>query len=70
MVRTLTRTMSDHTPLLLDSRNHAHIWNKLHFSFELSWFNQEGVYEMIAAEWASLTRGDTPIERWLTRLDA
>ena len=62
-VRALIRTGSDHAPLLLDSGNHAHIGNKPHFSFELSWFNQEGVYDMIAAEWASVNRGDTSIER-------
>jgi endonuclease/exonuclease/phosphatase family metal-dependent hydrolase len=32
-VRELTRTGSDHTPLLIDSREHAHLGNKSLFSF-------------------------------------
>jgi endonuclease/exonuclease/phosphatase family metal-dependent hydrolase len=34
-VRDLTRSGSDHVPLLIDSGNHAHIGNKAHFSFEI-----------------------------------
>jgi endonuclease/exonuclease/phosphatase family metal-dependent hydrolase len=37
-VRALTRTGSDHTPLLIDSGEQAHIGNKSQFTFELSWF--------------------------------
>ena len=32
-VRVLIRTGSDHTSLLIDSGNHAHIGNKAHFFF-------------------------------------
>jgi endonuclease/exonuclease/phosphatase family metal-dependent hydrolase len=39
-VRALTRTGSDHTPLLIDSGEQAHMGNKSIFSFELSWFCQ------------------------------
>jgi endonuclease/exonuclease/phosphatase family metal-dependent hydrolase len=35
-VRALTRTGSDHTPLLIDSGEAAHVGNKTTFSFELS----------------------------------
>jgi exonuclease III len=49
-VRTLSRSGSDHTPLLIDSGNHAHLGNKSRFSFELSWFDQEGFYDMVATE--------------------
>jgi endonuclease/exonuclease/phosphatase family metal-dependent hydrolase len=41
-VRSLTRTCSDHTPLLLDLGEQAHLGNKLKFSFELSWLKMEG----------------------------
>ena len=67
-VHALPRTRSDHTPLLLDSGNHAHIGNKPNFSFELAWFNHDGFYDMIAAEWAKPVRGNTPIERWLDKI--
>jgi endonuclease/exonuclease/phosphatase family metal-dependent hydrolase len=36
-VRALTRSGSDHTPLLIDSGEQAHLGNKALFSFELSW---------------------------------
>jgi hypothetical protein len=49
-VQALTRSGSDHTPLLVDTGNQAHHGNKPHFSFELSWLRQEGFYDMVAAE--------------------
>ena len=67
-MRALTRSGYDHTPLLIDSGQHAHLGKKAHFSFELSWLRQEGFYEMIAAEWAAVSRGDTPIERWQNKI--
>jgi hypothetical protein len=63
-VRALTRTDSDHAPLLIDSGNHAHIGNKAHFSFEISWLKHENFYEIVKAEWETETRGDSPIARW------
>jgi hypothetical protein len=43
-VRALTRSGSDHTPLLIDSGNQEHIGNKARFSFELSWLRQDGFF--------------------------
>ena len=60
----MTHTGSDHTPLLIDSGNRAHLGNKPYFSFELSWLNHDGFYEIVAAEWDAVTKGLTPIERW------
>jgi hypothetical protein len=45
-VRALTRAGSDHTPLI-NSGVSAHLGNKNHFYFELSWMRQEHFYEMI-----------------------
>jgi hypothetical protein len=50
-VRALTRSGSDHTPFLIDSGEQAHLGNKAHFSFELSWFRQEGFHDLIQREW-------------------
>jgi hypothetical protein len=61
--RVLSRSGSDHTPLLIDSGNHAHLGNIARFSFELSWLRQDGFYEMVAAEWGGVTTGSTPILR-------
>lgn len=60
----LQRGLSDHTPLLVDSGEAAHVGNKAIFSFELSWFEREGFLEMVASEWAKETRGKSNIERW------
>ena len=64
----MTRSGSDHTPLLLDSGNHAHLRNKPHFSFELSWFSQDGFIEMVAAEWRSVCEGNTLMDKWLNKI--
>ena len=61
-VHALTRTGSDHTPLIIDSGNQAHLGNKSHFSFELSWLKQAEFFEMVAREWRSTLGGSTPIE--------
>ena len=63
-IHALTRTGSDNTPLLLDSGDAAHLGNRAIFSFELSWFRQDGFYELVRAEWMSVSEGATPIERW------
>jgi hypothetical protein len=67
-VRALPRSGSDHTPLLIDSGNHAHLGNKSRFSFELSWFQQAGFYDMVAAEWAAGPRGVSPIDTWQKKI--
>jgi hypothetical protein len=63
-VHALTRTGSDHTPLLLDFGSPAHVGKSSHFSFELSWLKQEGFADMVTNEWRSITNGPTPIESW------
>ena len=59
----LTRMGSDHTrPLLIDSGESAHLGNCSLFSFELSWFRQEGFFEMVKAEWMSISSGATLVD--------
>ena len=53
MVQALNRAGSDHTPLLLDTGDQAFVGNSSKFSFELSWFRQDGLYDMIARKWRS-----------------
>lgn len=67
-IHALARSGSDHTPLIIDSEDQAHLGNRAQFSFELSWLNEEGFYDMIAAEWASVTSGHTPIELWQNKI--
>jgi exonuclease III len=67
-VRALTRAGSDHTPLLIDTGQHAHRGNRLSFSFELAWFQQDGFHEMVAAEWAAVPRGSSPMDTWQRKI--
>jgi hypothetical protein len=67
-VRALSRSGSDHTPLLIDSGANAHIGNKGKFSFELSWFHQDGFYEMVAAEWNMVPPGKSPMHTWQKKI--
>ena len=64
MVQAPTRTGLDHTPLFVDSGVQAHLGNKACFSFELSWLQTKGFYEMVAAEWAAIVKGNSSIEVW------
>ena len=48
LVRALQRGISYHTPQPLDSGEAAHVGNKAVFSFELSWFQREGFYDLVA----------------------
>jgi hypothetical protein len=63
-VRALTRSVSDHASLLIDSGSQAHIGNKAHFSFELSWLKHDNFYEIVRAQWKAEIRGDSSIAIW------
>jgi hypothetical protein len=67
-VRALTRSGSDHTPLLIDSGDQAFLGNKKKLSFELSWFKIDGFMEMIAQEWASNSTRDNSLENWQNKI--
>jgi hypothetical protein len=66
--RALSRSESDHTALLIDSGHQAHRGNNARFSFEISSFQQEGFLEMVAAEWAAVSPGNTPIQTWQKKI--
>ena len=67
-VRALTRTVSDHTPLLLESGEASHKGNNTHFSFELAWLRRAGFFEMVTSEWCTVQSGNTPIGRWQNKI--
>jgi hypothetical protein len=62
-VRVLTRNISDHTPLLLNT-DEPNASTKPMFKFELGWLLQDGFIDMIRELWSSTTSGHTPMERW------
>ena len=67
-VQALTRGISDHTPLLVDSGAPTHLGNKNIFSFELAWFEREGFIDLLAREWAKDSGGRSPMERWQCKI--
>jgi hypothetical protein len=67
-VRALSRTGSDHTPLLINSVEQAHLGNKNSFSFELSWLSEDGFTEMIEREWSAVVKGNNPTEIWQNKI--
>jgi hypothetical protein len=67
-VRALSRSDSDHNPILTDSGVKADLGNKLKFSFELYWLRQEVFFDLIVKEWNSVLIGSNPMENWLNKL--
>jgi hypothetical protein len=58
-VHALTREISDHSPLLLDSEQPPKQNNANMFKFELSWLLKGGFYELVAQVWQREIRGAT-----------
>ena len=67
-VQALSRGISDHTPLLLDSGGATYSGNKNVFSFEMAWFEREGFLDLVAREWAKDVGGRSAIERWQNKI--
>jgi hypothetical protein len=67
-VLTLTRDISDHTPLLLDiGQNHAGT-NYSSFKFELGWLLRDDFVEMIERIWLNETGGVIAMEQWQAKI--
>nr|XP_045087410.1 uncharacterized protein LOC123494946 [Aegilops tauschii subsp. strangulata] len=67
-VQALSRGISDHTPLHVDSGEATRMGNKNSFSFEMAWFEREGFLDLVAREWAKDAGGRTAVERWQNKL--
>ena len=67
-VHALSRVISDHTPLLVDSGEATHVGNKNTFSFGSAWFKREGFLDLIAREWAKDLGGRSNVERWQNKI--
>jgi hypothetical protein len=63
-VNALTRSGSNHIPLLLDSGEQAHLGNKAFFSFELGWLKIDGFMDMVSREWDSVPVDENPMNSW------
>jgi hypothetical protein len=69
MVHTLTRGVSDHTPLLLDT-GLSSPQSTPKFKFELSWLLKDGFYDMVAEIWQIENKGSTPMKKWQNKIRA
>jgi hypothetical protein len=67
-VRILTREISDHVPLLLNSGEPSSIDTQPLFKFELGWLLRDGFIDMIRDIWSNTITGQTPMERWQGRI--
>jgi exonuclease III len=67
-VRALTRSGSDHTPLILDTGEQAFSGNRSTFSFELSWFKKDGFLDIVKREWTSISSGNNAMEKWQNKI--
>jgi hypothetical protein len=62
-VRALTRDISDHTPLLLNT-GEPNTNTQPMFKFELGWFMWDSFIDMIREIWSNTISGHTPMEIW------
>jgi hypothetical protein len=67
-VQALPRSISDHTPLLLNSGETSTSGNEPLFTFESGWLLRDGFVEMIREIWSSHTEGNNPIECWQEKI--
>lgn len=67
-VEALTREISDHTPLLLDTNQASHKGNTPLFKFELGWLAKDGFFDLITNVWKAENRGTSPLQRWQNKI--
>jgi hypothetical protein len=63
----LSRDISDHTPILLNIGEPV-TGNQYPFKFEIGWLLCDGFFDMVKDVWTSVVEGDTPLERWQSRI--
>jgi hypothetical protein len=67
MVRALSRGISDHTPLLLNTGTPSQP-KASGFKFELAWLFKDGLHEKVREVWQRETKGSTSIEIWQNKI--
>ena len=68
VVQALTREISNHTPLLLNTGEGALPNNSHMFKFELGWLLRNGFHEMVSEIWSNVNEGHTPLEIWQAKI--
>jgi hypothetical protein len=63
-VQALTREISDHTPLFLNTGTKCNAKKQPIFRFELGWLLRDDFHELVKEVWSKEKRGSTPLQRW------
>jgi len=63
----LSREISDHTPLLMNT-NQPSSANQPNFKFELGWLLQNGFCDMVREIWQNVQHAGTLLERWQAKI--
>lgn len=66
--RALNKELSNHTPLLVDTRSGTHKNKQPLFKFELGWLLREGLLELVTDIWRKEIRGLTKLEKWKNKI--
>jgi hypothetical protein len=64
----LSRDVSDHTPLLLNSSDSSLMATQPMFRFELGWLFREGFMKIVKDIWTHTVGGSTTMERWQKKI--
>ncbi|WVZ49622.1 hypothetical protein U9M48_000963 [Paspalum notatum var. saurae] len=67
-VQALTREISDHTPLFLNSGDGDNTPAHSDFKFELGWLLREVFFYMVKKVWSSTDAGGNPLDRWQAKI--
>jgi hypothetical protein len=64
----LSREISYHTPLLLDTEENGAGKDKNSFKFELGWLLKDGFFELVSDVWHKENKKNTSMQRWQNKL--
>lgn len=67
-VHALERSLSDHTPLLLNTRAASYRGSQPLFKFELGWLCRDGFRELVANAWKKKIRGHSALHIWQCKI--
>ena len=64
----LSREISDHTPLLLNTGEEEKGGRQPMFKFELSWLLKENFFDMVSEVWNKEKRGNNALQKWQNKI--
>jgi len=68
IVQALSREVSNHTPLFLNTGETTGVVNPPMFKSELGWLLREGFFDLVKDTWLSVHEGHAPLERWQAKV--